>query len=32
MKYNKKMHENNMENSQKEKEILLQEIDQLKKN
>ena len=31
MKYNKKMHENNMENSQKEKEILLQEIDQLKK-
>ena len=31
MKYNKKMHENNMENSQKEKEILLTEIEQLKK-
>ena len=30
MKYNKKMHENNMENSQKEKDILLTEIEQLK--
>ena len=30
MKYNKKIHENNMENSQKEKELLCQEIEQLK--
>ena len=30
MKYNKKMHENNIENSKKEKEILLTEIQQLK--
>ena len=30
MKYNRKMHENNIENSQKEKEILLAEIEQLK--
>ena len=30
MKYNKKMHENNIENSKKEKEILLTEIEQLK--
>ena len=30
MKYNKKMHENNFENAQKEKEILCTEIEQLK--
>ena len=30
MKYSKQMHENNIENSQKEKEILLTEIEQLK--
>ena len=30
MKYNKKINENNMENSKKEKEILLNEIEQLK--
>ena len=30
MKYNRKMHDNNIENSQKEKEILCTEIEQLK--